>query len=280
MRARSSQHGAVQAGRRTRSASVDGPDSPKRRRSAPSLERRLGRRRNWREAEPAGRRTSRSTSSASGRRRATCAPRKPLFRSGTTSACRSREQRARFVAEPPGAASARPRPNRAATRERLRPGRVRDLTRAVLSANDLKFANSRARPSRTAFASAGSSEKSTKNRNGVEAPHSSPMNSSGICGERSRPARRERQPLGPASAVRRSPKARLPIWSWFCRKPTKAVGGRCAEGSPRGSPPGARTLALIGEAFGEAARRDARPAGRRNPRSSRRSRRSASTCQQ
>ena len=37
-------------------------------------------------------------------------------------------------------------------------------------------------------------------------------------------------------AIRRSPKARLPIWSWFCRKSTKAVGGRWADGRPRVSP--------------------------------------------
>jgi hypothetical protein len=39
--------------------------------------------------------------------------------------------------------------------------------------------------------------------------------------------------LGKASAVIRSPGARLPIWSWFWRKPTKAVGGKSAHGSPR-----------------------------------------------
>jgi hypothetical protein len=39
-----------------------------------------------------------------------------------------------------------------------------------------------------------------------------------------------------ASAVIRSPKARLPIWSWFCKNPTKAVGGSALLGLPRGRP--------------------------------------------
>ena len=35
----------------------------------------------------------------------------------------------------------------------------------------------------------------------------------------------------------RSPSARLPIWSWFCRKLTKAVGASVPLGSPRDCPP-------------------------------------------
>ena len=41
---------------------------------------------------------------------------------------------------------------------------------------------------------------------------------------------------GFAVACNRSPKARLPTWSWFWMKATNAVGGSAALGSPRGSP--------------------------------------------
>ena len=41
---------------------------------------------------------------------------------------------------------------------------------------------------------------------------------------------------GAAKLPSRSPKARLPTWSWFWMKATKAVGGRAALGSPRGEP--------------------------------------------
>ena len=49
----------------------------------------------------------------------------------------------------------------------------------------------------------------------------------------------------------RSPKARLPTWSWFWMKETKASGGSSALGSPRGAAAIRHHLALIGEAFGE-----------------------------
>ncbi len=69
-------------------------------------------------------------------------------------------------------------------------------------------------------------------------------------------AARRRAVLG-HSAVSRSPRARLPIWSWFCRNDTKAVGGRCALGVPRGAPPRwAEGWPLVVPAFGQAARQD------------------------
>ena len=61
-------------------------------------------------------------------------------------------------------------------------------------------------------------------------------------------------PRGSASAVSRSPNARLPTWSWFCRKVTKAVGRQCAAGlAARRAAAMRRRLALVGEAFGQAA---------------------------
>ena len=42
---------------------------------------------------------------------------------------------------------------------------------------------------------------------------------------------------GFASPSSRSPNARLPIWSWFCRKLTNAVGGSSPLAAPRGLPP-------------------------------------------
>ena len=76
--------------------------------------------------------------------------------------------------------------------------------------------------------------KSVKKAKGRVSPHSSPMNISGTCGERSRIAVSARTIGSGASASSRSPKARLPTWSWFCRKSTKAVGGRWPLGTPRG----------------------------------------------
>ena len=53
----------------------------------------------------------------------------------------------------------------------------------------------------------------------------------------------------------RSPSARLPIWSWFCRKLTKASGDRSPLGSPRDRAAAMRGgLALIGKARAERAR--------------------------
>ena len=87
---------------------------------------------------------------------------------------------------------------------------------------------------------------------GRVSPHSSPMNSSGTCGDSSRIAVSARSIRGAASAVSRSPKARLPIWSWFCRKfdegrrrqmPARLAARFAAE----------RELALIGETLGQRA---------------------------
>ncbi len=103
------------------------------------------------------------------------------------------------------------------------------------SLNAGQAANSLRRPSVTACASSG--PKSLKNRNGVEAAHSSPMNSSGIAGASSSTALAACTAAGGASAEMRSPSARLPIWSWFCRKSTNAVAGSAALGSPRAAPP-------------------------------------------
>ena len=113
-----------------------------------------------------------------------------------------------------------------------------------------KWRNSRRRPSRTA--SARSPVKSVKKAKGRVSPHSSPMNISGMCGESSRIAVSARTIGSGASASSRSPKARLPAWSWFCRKSTKAVGGRWPLGTPRGFA-GEGRLALVGEAFGQGA---------------------------
>ena len=66
---------------------------------------------------------------------------------------------------------------------------------------------------------------------------SSPMNINGICGHSSCRAMAASSARGSASVVSRSPKARLPIWSWFCRNRTNAVGGSAALAVPRDLPP-------------------------------------------
>ena len=104
---------------------------------------------------------------------------------------------------------------------------------------------------------------------------SSPMNSSGICGASSSSAIAASSASGSALAVRRSPKARLPIWSWFCRKSTNAVGGRSPLGLPRGAPCDARTARPGRRSPAQAARERAAGAGRHSRRNSPRSRRSA-----
>ncbi|MNG06825.1 hypothetical protein D3C76_1426090 [compost metagenome] len=62
------------------------------------------------------------------------------------------------------------------------------------------------------------------------------MNNSGIIGDSNNRVVAARKACGGHSWFRRSPNARLPIWSWFCRNSTKAVGGKCPLGSPRGRP--------------------------------------------
>ena len=109
------------------------------------------------------------------------------------------------------------------------------------------------RPLRTA--SARSPLKSQKNGNGTFDPHSSPMNSIGTVGASSVMASAASIASGVTMASSRSPSARLPIWSWFCRKLTKAAGGSSPLGSPRGLPAAMRRgLALIDEAGAQRAR--------------------------
>ena len=85
--------------------------------------------------------------------------------------------------------------------------------------------------------SASSPWKSVKNRNGARlAPFLAHEQQRDLrrraAAARSRPPAPRDRPA--RSAGRRT--ARLPIWSWFCRNSTKAVGGRSALGVPRGSP--------------------------------------------
>jgi hypothetical protein len=72
-----------------------------------------------------------------------------------------------------------------------------------------------------------------KNCQGVDAAHSSPMNSIGVNGAArvSRAASASRS--SSRVSVRRSPVARLPIWSWSCAKVTsRQVGMRGSIGNP------------------------------------------------
>jgi len=62
------------------------------------------------------------------------------------------------------------------------------------------------------------------------------MNNSGGEGASKTIATAAASAAGSASAVSRSPRARLPIWSWFCRKETNAVSGRAAVELPRRRP--------------------------------------------
>ncbi len=82
------------------------------------------------------------------------------------------------------------------------------------SASQSCSANSRRRPSRTDAASSGSPW-SVKNWKGVEAPQSSPMNSIGVNGEVSTSAAETASSPTDSDAEGRSPRARLPIWSWL-----------------------------------------------------------------
>ncbi len=127
-------------------------------------------------------------------------------------------------------------------------------SRVAGSLNAGQAANSLRRPSVTACASSG-----PKSREEQERRRGRPL----LAHEQQRDRRREQQhrarprapPSGGASAEMRSPKARLPIWSWFCRKSTNAVGGSAALGSPRARAAAVRRgLALVGEALGQRAR--------------------------
>jgi len=107
------------------------------------------------------------------------------------------------------------------------------FSRTAGSRKAAKRANSSRRPLRTASPS--SPSKSQKKRNGWRQPNSSPMKMSGGEGASSWMAESARSFCGSASVVSRSPKARLPTWSWFCRKSTKHDAGRWLDFSPRGS---------------------------------------------
>ena len=79
-----------------------------------------------------------------------------------------------------------------------------------------------------------------KNCHGVDAAHSSPMQSIGVNGAARSAARaRRQQVVVEMLGASRSPAARLPTWSWFCRRPTsRQVGiGRGRPGA-RGRGPG------------------------------------------
>ncbi len=70
---------------------------------------------------------------------------------------------------------------------------------------------------------------SVKNWNGAVSPYSSPMNSIGTYGDSSV----QKAASGWTSAGRRSPKARLPTWSWFWSKTTNCSTRRSAAGAPK-----------------------------------------------
>jgi hypothetical protein len=81
-------------------------------------------------------------------------------------------------------------------------------------------------------------------------------------------------------AVRRSPNARLPIWSWFCTKLTKRSVADRRSARRAGGRRGRRTFALVDIALGQTARASLAPACPRHSRSnSRPTRRSAAHVQ-
>ena len=64
-----------------------------------------------------------------------------------------------------------------------------------------------------------------KNCHGVDAAHSSPMNSIGVNGPVSTSTAAIARSSADSRAVSRSPAARLPIWSWFCEYPMNRQAG-------------------------------------------------------
>ena len=74
-------------------------------------------------------------------------------------------------------------------------------------------ANSAIRPSAVARPSSGSGC-DVKNCHGVEAAHSSPMNSMGVNGESTVSTAAIASPPSSSDCESRSPAARFPIWSW------------------------------------------------------------------
>ena len=85
-------------------------------------------------------------------------------------------------------------------------------------------------------------------------PHSSPMNISGGIGASSVIASAAASAASSACVDRRLPSGRFPIWSWFCRKLTKADGGKPPDAlsAPAAAAMG-RDLALVGESRGQRA---------------------------
>ena len=94
-----------------------------------------------------------------------------------------------------------------------------------------KRANSARRPSRVAVAML-SSMWSVKNWNGAVSPYSSPMNSIGVAGWKSRHSAATARTSGGS----RSPSARLPTWSWFWSNTTNCSIGRSLAGAPKRRP--------------------------------------------
>jgi hypothetical protein len=72
-----------------------------------------------------------------------------------------------------------------------------------------------------------------KNCHGVLAAHSSPMYSIGVNGAVSISVAPTRSIRGDTDAESRSPAARLPIWSWFCRYATNRCPGMRARSTAR-----------------------------------------------
>jgi hypothetical protein len=80
------------------------------------------------------------------------------------------------------------------------------------------------------------------------------MNMSGTCGASSKSASAASSARARQGSVRRSPSARLPIWSWFCTKLTKAPDGSDGRWARRAG--GRREcgfFALVDVAFGQGA---------------------------
>ena len=95
----------------------------------------------------------------------------------------------------------------------------------------------RSAPRRSTRPSSGSGWE-VKNWNGVEAAHSSPMNSIGVNGPHRVSSAAHASWSSSRCSVSRSPRARLPIWSWFWLQTTSRQVGMCAvsTGTPWSRP--------------------------------------------
>ena len=184
-----------------------------------------------------------------------------------------REEAARLGEYVAHAAGASAPPSRAATGGRCPRGRVRDpaLAAAAKDANSRIRAGAPRGPRRTG---PGRRRNRRSTGTGSRPPIPRPCRESGSAATGGGPHARARGARARPAATILSPKARLPIWSWFWRKPTKADGGRCADGSPRASPPRCATARPDRQILARGSARGARPAGRHSRRNSRRPRRS------